>query len=86
MPVIAPGDSMFYQGNKTFPQWDGSGFVSGMAGESLVRILFNGKGGAKTAERWNIGKRVRDVAEGPDGSLWLLEDNNPGALMHLTPK
>ena len=38
------------------------------------------------AERWDLGKRIRDVEQAPDGSLWLLEDANPGALMHLTPK
>src|SRR5579872_2522752 len=86
VPVIAPGNLMFYRGTKTFPQWDGSGFVSGMASMSLTRLIFDGKGGAKTAERWDIGKRVRDVAEAPDGSLWLLEDANPGALIHVTPK
>ena len=30
-PVIAPGNLMFYTGTKTFPQWNGSGFVSGLA-------------------------------------------------------
>lgn len=86
VPVIAPGNLMFYTGKKTFPQWDGNGFVSGMATMSLSRFIFDGKGGAKPAERWNIGKRVRDVEEGPDGSLWMLEDANPGALIHVTPK
>ena len=38
------------------------------------------------AERWNVGKRIRDVEQGPDGSLWMLEDANPGALIHVTPK
>ena len=38
------------------------------------------------AERWDLGKRIRDVEEAPDGSLWLLEDANPGALIHVTPK
>ncbi len=85
-PVIAPGNLMFYRGKKTFPQWDGSGFVSGMGSMSLNRIVFDGKGGAKTAERWAVGKRIRDVAEAPDGSLWLLEDANPGAMIHVTPK
>jgi aldose sugar dehydrogenase len=85
-PVIAPGNLMFYRGAKSFPQWDGSGFVSGLASHTLTRILFDGKGGAKTAERWDLGKRIRDVAEAPDGTLWLLEDANPGALIHITPK
>ncbi|MBN9657827.1 MAG: PQQ-dependent sugar dehydrogenase [Acidobacteria bacterium] len=86
VPVIAPGNLMFYHGKQTFPQWDGSGFVSGLATMSITRILFDGKGGAKTAERWEVGKRIRDVEEGPDGSLWMLEDANPGALIHVTPK
>ncbi|MBM3740090.1 MAG: PQQ-dependent sugar dehydrogenase [Acidobacteria bacterium] len=85
-PVIAPGNLMFYRGKKTFPEWDGSGFISGMGSMTLNRIIFDGKGGAKPAERWEVGKRIRDVAQAPDGSLWLLEDANPGALVHVTPK
>jgi glucose/arabinose dehydrogenase len=86
VPVIAPGNLMFYRGTKTFPQWNGNGFIGGMGTTSLTRVIFDGKGGAKTAERWSVGKRIRDVAEGPDGSLWLLEDAAPGALIHVTPK
>ena len=86
VPVIAPGNLMFYRGTKTFPQWDGSGFISGLGTMTLNRIIFDGKGGAKTAERWVVGKRIRDVEQAPDGSLWLLEDANPGALIHVTPK
>jgi glucose/arabinose dehydrogenase len=85
-PVIAPGSLIFYHGKQTFPQWDGNGFIGGMGTQSLNRIIFDGHGGAKTAERWAVGKRIRDVEEGPDGSLWMLEDANPGALIHVTPK
>jgi aldose sugar dehydrogenase len=85
VPVIAPGNLMFYTGTKTFPQWNGNGFVSGLGTTSLNRIIFDGHGGAKSAERWNVGHRIRDVEEGPDGSLWMLEDANPGALIHVTP-
>jgi glucose/arabinose dehydrogenase len=84
--VIAPGNLMFYHGTKMFPQWNGSGFVSGLATMCINRIIFDGKGGAKAGERWDIGKRVRDIEEGPDGSLWILEDANPGGLIHVTPK
>jgi aldose sugar dehydrogenase len=86
VPVIAPGNLMFYTGTQTFPQWNGSGFVSGLATKSLVRIVFDGHGGAKAAERWEVDHRIRDVEEAPDGSLWMLEDANPGALIHVTPK
>jgi glucose/arabinose dehydrogenase len=86
VPVIAPGNLMFYTGTQAFPQWNGSGFVGGLVTKSLVRIIFDGHGGAKTAERWEVGHRIRDIEEAPDGSLWMLEDANPGALIHVTPK
>jgi glucose/arabinose dehydrogenase len=85
VPVIAPGNLMFYTGTQTFPQWNGSGFIGGMATMTLNRLVFDGKGGARVADRWNVGVRVRDVEQGPDGSLWMLEDANPGALIHVTP-
>jgi len=86
VPVIAPGNLMFYTGTQTFPQWNGNGFISGLPSKSLHRIIFDGHGGPKPAERWDVGHRIRDVEEGPDGSLWMLEDANPGALIHVTPK
>lgn len=85
VPVIAPGNLMFYNGAK-FPQWDGSALASGLESKSLTRITFDGKGGARPVERWDIGHRVRDVEEAPDGSLWLIEDARSGGLFHLTPK
>lgn len=85
VPVIAPGNLMFYKGH-LFPHWNGSALISGLASESIVRVTFDGKGGAKAVQRWNMGMRVRDIEEAPDGSLWMLEDASPGGLYHLTPK
>jgi glucose/arabinose dehydrogenase len=83
-PVIAPGNLMFYQGN-VFP-WNGSALISALAAEAIVRVTFDGKGGATAAQRWAIGMRVRDIEEAPDGTLWMLEDAKGGGLYHLTPK
>jgi glucose/arabinose dehydrogenase len=85
VPVIAPGNLMFYKGH-LFPQWNGSALISGLVSEGIIRVTFDGKGGATAAERWSIGKRIRDIEEAPDGSLWMLEDAEPGGLFHLTPK
>jgi len=85
VPVIAPGNIMFYNGS-VFPQWNGNALIGGMATEALVRITFDGEGGATAVQRWKIGKRVRDIEEAPDGSLWMLEDSTSGGLFHLTPK
>jgi aldose sugar dehydrogenase len=84
-PIIAPGSLTFYKGTM-FPQWQGSGLMGGMATMTLNRFIFDGKGGAKPAERWSVGHRLRDVEVGPDGALWALEDANPGALFRITPK
>ncbi|MGF6494130.1 glucose/arabinose dehydrogenase [Luteibacter sp. 621] len=85
VPVIAPGNLMFYKGN-VFPHWKGSALVSGLVSMGITRITFDGKGGATAAQRWTVGMRVRDIEEAPDGSLWLLQDAQPGGLFHLTPK
>jgi len=84
-PVIAPGNLMFYKGDKMFPQWNGSALVSGLATASLSRITMQGAE-AKSDERWTVGFRVRDVEEAPDGALWLLEDSSHGGLYRVTPK
>ena len=85
VPVIAPGSLMFVTNDKMFPQWKGNALIGGLSTQSLSRIVFDGKGGAKQAERWSVGKRIRDVAQAPDGALWMVEDANPGALIRVTP-
>jgi glucose/arabinose dehydrogenase len=84
-PVIAPGNLVFYKG-AMFPQWNGSAFATGLIVKSLTRITFDGKGGAKPAERWDLGHRLRDMEVAPDGAIWILEDANPGGVFRVTPK
>ena len=84
VPVIAPGNLMFYTGD-LFPQWSGSAFASGLASQALIRIVFDGKGGAKAVDRWDVSRRVRDIEVAPDGALWMIEDANPGGVFRLTP-
>jgi glucose/arabinose dehydrogenase len=84
-PVIAPGNLTFYKG-AMFPEWQGSALVGGMATKMLLRITFDGKGGAATAERWAMEFRVRDVEVAPDGAVWLIEDANPGGLYRVIRK
>ena len=82
-PVIAPGGLTFYYGS-LFPQWKGSAFIGALAGDGLIRIAFDG--GPHQANRWALGHRIRDVVAGPDGALWLVEDEPNGRLLRLTPK
>jgi glucose/arabinose dehydrogenase len=83
-PVIAPGSLTFYNG-AMFPQWNGSALIGGLATKTLSRITFDGNGGAAPAERWDVGHQIRDVAVGPDGAVWMIENANPGGLFRVTP-
>jgi len=83
-PVIAPGGLTFYYGN-LFPQWKGSAFIGGLRAQGLVRVTFDGTK-AREADFWQLGHRIRDVVAGPDGALWLVEDDANGRLLRLTPK
>lgn len=85
-PVISPAGFMIYDGD-LFPAWRGSGFIGGLSSMSLVRIEFEGDR-AREAERFPMGRRIREVEQGPDGSIWLLEDGRQGGngwLLKLTP-
>ena len=83
-PVIDMGNLIFYDG-AMFPQWKGSALISGLGSKTLSRIIVTGTT-AKGAERWDVGRRLRDVEVGPDGSLWMLEDSSTGGLFHVTPR
>lgn len=81
-PVISPGGLMVYTG-AMFPEWQGDLFIGGLSSESLVRVDVNGTNAAK-GDQWPMGKRIRDVEQGPDGAIWLLEDGEGGRLLKLT--
>jgi glucose/arabinose dehydrogenase len=83
-PILAMGNLIFYKG-AMFPQWQGSALMGGLATKTLNRIVITGAT-AKSAERWDVGHRIRDVEVAPDGALWMLEDANPGGLFRVTPK
>ncbi len=82
-PVISPGGLMIYSG-ELFPEWRGDAFLPGLSSRALIRVDLDGDA-AREAERFEMGKRVRAVVEGPDGAIWLLEDKRGGRLLRLTP-
>lgn len=84
VPAISPAGLMFYDG-AMFPKWQGSMFIGGLGGESLVRVKIDGETATK-ADHWDMGTRIREVEQGPDGAVWLLEDGDKGRLLKLTPK
>ncbi len=86
-PVISPGHLMVYSGEQ-FPAWRGNLLISGLSSRAIIRIKVDGDR-AEEVERLNIGTRVRSVVQGPEGALWVLEDDHrdsEGRLLKLTPK
>lgn len=83
VPTIAPSGLIIYSGTM-FPELQGNAFIGGLASKSLVRIKIEGDS-AEEAERFDMGKRIREVEQGPDGAIWVLEDKEGGRLLKLTP-
>ena len=84
-PVISPSSLMFYSGAE-FPAWHGSAFIGGLSSQSLVRVEIDGEH-AREVERVPMGARIRAVKQGPDGAIWVLEDQRRGGggrLLRLT--
>lgn len=84
-PVISPSSLMFYSGSE-FPDWHGDAFIGGLSSQTLVRVEFDGES-AREVERFRMGQRIRAVEQGPDGALWLLEDERflgGGRLLRLS--
>lgn len=81
-PVISPAGLIIYSG-EMFPAWKGSALLGGLSGEALVRVAIDGTD-AREAERFDMGARIREVEQGPDGAVWLLEDGPGGRLLKLT--
>ena len=83
VPTVAPSGLIIYSGN-LFKDWRGNAFLGGLRSRSLVRIEISGNQ-AKEVERFDMGKRIREVEQGPNGAIWVLEDNR-GRLLKLTPE
>ena len=55
-----------------------------MGSKALVRVEIEGNT-AREAARYDMGQRIREVEQGPDGTVWLLEDGSGARLLKLTP-
>jgi glucose/arabinose dehydrogenase len=92
IPAIAVSGMTFYTGDK-LPKWKGDVFVGSLrTGEipgtgHVERILFNEKMQELRREALltELRQRVRDVRQGPDGLLYVLTDEKPGAVLRIEP-
>ena len=84
-PVIAPSGMTFYTG-EALPGWRGSLLIGSLQPGLLVRLTLD-DGRVTGEERYlgDLGERIRDVRQGPDGRLYLLTDSRDGRLLQVLP-
>lgn len=83
IPSKAPSGLTFYTGEH-FPQWRGDLFSGALKAEQIRRIRLDGIR-VVGEEKLTIGRRVRDVRQGPDGYLYVLTDEDEAALLRIVP-
>lgn len=84
VPAISPGSLEIYSGALK-DELRGNAFLGGLSSQALIRVAISGDE-AKEVERYPMNTRVREVKEGPDGALYLLEDGGTGRLLRLRPR
>lgn len=86
VPAISPAGFIIYKGDK-FSDWNGNGFIGGLSSKALVRVAFGkddeGKWKVEEAERYEWGKRVREVEQDGMGNIYVLEDKEGARLIKL---
>ncbi|MGG6296671.1 PQQ-dependent sugar dehydrogenase [Leptolyngbya sp. AN02str] len=83
-PSKAPSGLTVYRGDR-IPQWQGHLFSGGLVTRDVRRIELDASGNEIAQDSIDIGRRVRDVREGPDGYLYVLTDEPNGRLIRLEP-
>ena len=83
-PVIAPGDMLIYSG-AMFKGWKGHALMAGLGSQALVDVALDGER-AREVARYDFAKRLRSLAQGPDGALWVAEDGKGARLLKLTAR
>ena len=87
IPAISPGHLSFVTGNQ-FKAWKGDALVAGLGSKAIVRIRVDATQ-AREIERYPMDARIRSALEGPQGAIWVLEDErgaSKGRLLQLTPR
>ena len=83
-PAIAPGGMIQYTGTR-FVGWNGDFVLAGLQAQGIVRVRVSGSSASEVG-RIGLGRRIREVEQGPDGAIWVLEDGAGGRLLKLTPQ
>lgn len=85
-PSIAPAGMALYDG-EAFPEWRGDLFVTSLVFNNVERLdMEDGEVKARTPMFQELGERIRDVRQGPDGHLYILTDSTQGRVVRVAPE
>ena len=82
-PAISPSGLAFYTG-RLFKSWMGNVLLGSFNSEALIRLTVDGNNVSSEERIW-LQRRIRDVIQAPDGSVWLLTDYKDGELLRISP-
>ena len=81
--MIAPGGMALYDG-AMFPGWQGNLLVAALKEKHIARLVIeDGRVVGEERLLTDLGDRIRDVAVGPDGAVWVVTDETNGKLVRL---
>jgi len=85
-PSIAPSGMAFVKSERYGKDWQGSLLVGSLKFRYVARLVLDGDRVAREEKLLpDLGQRVRNVREGPDGFIYLLTDDRDGQLLRLRP-
>ena len=82
-PAISPSGLIFYTGS-LFKDWYGNALIGSFNSEALVVLKTVGNNVSSEERIW-LHRRVRDIIQAPDGSVWIITDYKNGELIRLSP-
>lgn len=83
-PAIAPSGLVIYDSDRV-PQWQGDLFAGGLVSRDVRHLELDESGNIVNETSIDIGQRVRDVQQSPDGLLYILTDEANGQLIRIEP-
>ena len=83
VPSIATSGLAFLTSDR-YPDWKGSAFIGGLRAQVLVRLELDGRKVLREERLLqDLGERIRDVRQGPDGWLYVVTDSSNGRIIRL---
>ena len=83
-PSVAPSGLTFIGSNPYGQDWQGNLLAGALKFGYVARLKLEGTR-VVSEEKIEVGERVRDVRQGPDGFVYVLTDSSNGKLLRLQP-